>query len=95
MASFSDGVLVAELTARTGALRTARAASHAPEGHTLPLGPGREMLTLLRGLVEQARATPVRAPRLRQPDATTPLGHAEFVAAPKPPKDRERENSIC
>lgn len=95
IATFTDGVLSAELTARSGALRRASAAPHAPDGHTLPLGTGRELLTLLRGLLETARATPVHAPRLRQPEAGTPLGHCEPTAAVPPPKDPQRETSIC
>jgi putative selenate reductase len=64
VAVFGDGVLWAELTARTGALRRAWASPGAPPQHRLPLGPGREMLALLWGVLDASRPTPVNTPLL-------------------------------
>ena len=97
IAHVTDGVLEASLTARTGALRAARVLGEAPEGHALPLGPPREMLALLEGVLDPARPTPVNAFALRPlVDALLePVVPSGSSAAPRPPPDPAREHSIC
>jgi putative selenate reductase len=63
IARFTDGVLAAHLSADTGALWRAATLPGAPDGHVLPLGPAREMLALLQGIVDPRRPTPVHTGR--------------------------------
>jgi hypothetical protein len=96
-ATFTDGVLVADLTIRTGALRRATELSGAQEGHTLSLGAGREMLALLEGLLDPSRPTPVNAPWLAEVPASE-AAHTAAAATSKvtpPPRDPNAPRDIC
>jgi putative selenate reductase len=64
VARFTDGTLCAEITPRTGALRRAFALPGASGQHRLPLGPAREMLALIEGILDPALPSPVNTPWL-------------------------------
>lgn len=91
-----DGLVEVCLTPGTGALRSARALGEVPEGHTLPLGPLREMLTLLEGVLDVSRPTPINVFALRPlVDALLDTRPEQAASAAAPPVDPAREHSIC
>jgi putative selenate reductase len=96
VATFTDGVLAADLTIRTGALRRATELSGAREGHSLSLGAGREMLALLDGLLDPSRPTPVNAPWLAEVPAWEAAHAAAATSKLTPlPRDPNAPRDIC